>query len=98
MGLSYTLPPHAPVDEKPVVLDDLFQFDQFPEGSPTAGSMEPTHGLADPSGDFFGSSLFSHDSISNPYGFADGFDAKFSDLQSAQCATYVSDGVLAAET
>ncbi|KAF2852323.1 hypothetical protein T440DRAFT_446944 [Plenodomus tracheiphilus IPT5] len=83
-------------DEKPGVLDDLFQFDQFPEGSPTASLVEPTHGLADPSGDFFGS-IFGHDSSSNSYGFADGFDAKFSDLQSAQCATFVSDGALAAE-
>ncbi|KAH7380663.1 hypothetical protein BKA66DRAFT_442208 [Pyrenochaeta sp. MPI-SDFR-AT-0127] len=85
-------------DEKPVVLDNLFDFDQFPEGSSTAPSMEPTTGLADScSVDFFGSALFSHGSSSIPYGFPDGFDAKFSDLQSASGATYVSDEALAAE-
>ena len=93
LGLSYALPPHAPVDDKPVVLDTLFDFDQFPEGSTTSASMEPTIGLADSSADFFGSSLFA----SNPYSFADGFDAKFSDLQSASGATFVSDEALAAE-
>lgn len=98
LGLSYTLPPHAPVDEKPVVLDNLFDFDQFPEGSTTAASMEPTIGLADPCAvDFFGSALFSHGSSAISYGFPDGFDAKFSDLQSASGATYVSDEALAAE-
>ena len=98
LGLSYTLQPHAPVDEKPVVLDNLFDFDQFPEGSPTTACMEPTTGLADSSSvDFFGSALFGHNSTSIPYGFPDGFDAKFSDLQSASGATYVSDEVLAAE-
>lgn len=98
-GLPYALPPHATVDEKPVVMDDLFTFDAFPEGATTAtaGSMESTLGLADPSVDFFGSALHGHDSISTSYGFADGFDAKFSDLQSASGATLVSDGALAAE-
>ncbi|KAJ4377635.1 transcription factor that binds to CRE motif [Neocucurbitaria cava] len=85
-------------DEKPVVLDNLFDFDQFPEGSPSAACVEPTTGLADPSSvDFFGSALFGHSSSSIPYGFPDGFDAKFSDLQSASGATIVSDEVLAAE-
>ncbi|CAO2647769.1 Nn.00g086910.m01.CDS01 [Neocucurbitaria sp. VM-36] len=85
-------------DEKPVVIDNLFDFDQFPEGSPTTACMESTTGLADPSSvDFFGSALFSPNSSSLPYGFPDGFDAKFSDLQSASGATYVSDEVLAAE-
>lgn len=98
LGLPYTLQPHAPVDEKPVVLDNLFDFDQFPEGSPMAASAEPTIGLADPSSvDFFGSALFGHSSMSNPFGFPDGFDAKFSDLQSASGATFVSDEALAAE-
>lgn len=98
LGLSYTLQPHAPVDEKPVVLDNLFDFDQFPEGSTTATSMEPTISMADPSSvDFFGSALFCPGSVSNPYGFPDGFDAKFSDLQSASGATFVSDEALAAE-
>lgn len=98
-SLSYPLQPHATLDEKPVVMDDLFTFDAFPEGSTTttAGAMESAMGLADPSGDFFGSALFGHDSISPPYGFADSFDAKFSDLQSASGATLVSDGALAAE-
>ncbi|KAF1842463.1 uncharacterized protein K460DRAFT_420370 [Cucurbitaria berberidis CBS 394.84] len=85
-------------DEKPVVLDNLFDFSQFPEGSPSAACMEPTTGLADPSSvDFFGSALFGHSSSSTSYGFPDGFDAKFSDLQSASGATFVSDEALAAE-
>ncbi|OAL43289.1 hypothetical protein IQ07DRAFT_650353 [Pyrenochaeta sp. DS3sAY3a] len=82
----------------PVVLDNLFDFDQFPEGTSTATCLEPTISMADPSSvDFFGSALFGHSSSSNPYGFPDGFDAKFSDLQSASGATFVSDEVLAAE-
>lgn len=99
LSLPYPLPPHATVDEKPVVMDDLFTFDAFPEGTTmaTASSMESTVGMADPSGDFFGSALHGHDSISTSYGLADGFDAKFSDLQSASGATLVSDGALAAE-
>lgn len=98
MGLSYPLQPHTLIDEKPVVLDNLFDFDQFPEGTSTATCLEPTISMADPSSvDFFGSALFGHSSSSNPYGFPDGFDAKFSDLQSASGATFVSDEVLAAE-
>jgi len=98
LGLSYSLQPNAPVDEKPVVLDNLFDFDQFPEGSTTTASAESTTCLADASSvDFFASALFNHGSSSIPYGFPDGFDAKFSDLQSASGATYVSDEALAAE-
>lgn len=98
LDLSYPLQHHDPVDEKPVILDNLFDFDQFPEGSTTATSMESTISLADAqSVDFFGSALFGTSSISTPYGFPDGFDAKFSDLQSASGATYVSDEALAAE-
>ncbi|KAL6705766.1 transcription factor that binds to CRE motif [Coniothyrium glycines] len=85
-------------DEKRVVLDTLFDFDQFPEGSPTAVPVESTISMADPSSvDFFGSALFGHSSVSNLYGLPDGLDAKFSDLQSTSGATFVSDEVLAAE-
>ena len=95
LGLSHFVPTHAPVDEKPVVLDNLFDFDQFPEGS--SASMEPSFGMADHHVDIFGSALFGPGSHSASFGFPDSFDAKFSDLQSASGATYVSDEALAAE-
>jgi transcriptional activator HAC1 len=95
-GLSHYVQPHSSVDEKPVVLDNLFDFDQFPEGSPSA--MEhPTFGMADSHVDLFDASLFGHGSHSASFGFPDGFDAKFSDLQSASGATSVSDEALAAD-
>jgi len=97
LALSFPLQPHAPLDEKSSVLDDLFSFDQFPEGNSTAASAEPIVSLADSSVDFFGSAFFSHNSSSIPGGFPDGFDAKYSDLQSASGATFVSDEALAAE-
>ena len=98
LGLSHFIPPHPTVDEKPVVLDNLFDFDQFPEGSTSMDqSQQPAFGMADSHVDLFGGSLFGHGPSSNPFGFPDGFDAKFSDLQSASGATYVSDEALAAE-
>jgi transcriptional activator HAC1 len=96
VGLSHFVQPHAPVDEKPTIMENLFDFDQFPEGSPS--SMEQlTFGMVDSHVDIFGASLFGHGPGSNPFGFPDGFDAKLSDLQSASGATYVSDEALAAE-
>ncbi|KAF2133166.1 hypothetical protein P153DRAFT_282681 [Dothidotthia symphoricarpi CBS 119687] len=79
-------------DEKPQ-MENLFDFDQFPEAP---ASMEPSTGLPD-SVDFFGSAFTGHNSNPFPYGFSDGFDAKFSDLQSASGATFVSDEALAAD-
>lgn len=95
MGLSYSLPTHASIDDKPVVLDNLFDFDQFPEGD---SSMEPIMGMADSSSvDFFDSAIFGHSSSTFTYCNPDGFDAKLSDLQSASGATFVSDEALAVE-
>lgn len=101
IGLPQLIPPHPSVDDKPVVMDNLFDFDQFPE-VPSSSFMDgqPTHGMADSHVDFFGASLFpghSPTSVVSPFGFPDGFDAKFSDLQSASGATFVSDEALAAE-
>jgi transcriptional activator HAC1 len=59
--------------------------------------MEPSFGLADSHVDLFGSTLFGHGSHSASFGFPDGFDAKFSDLQSASGAPYGCDEALAAE-
>jgi transcriptional activator HAC1 len=94
ISLPHFVQPHSQLDEKPVVLDNLFDFDQFPEGS---SSMEPTFGMADSHVDLFGSNLFGNGPHSASFGFPDGFDAKFSDLQSASGATFVSDEALAAE-
>lgn len=98
LGLSHFIQPHPTVDEKPVVLDNLFDFDQFPEGSSSL-DQQTTFGMADSHVDLFGgsSSFFGNGPSSNPFGFPDGFDAKFSDLQSASGATFVSDEALAAE-
>lgn len=95
--LSHFIQPHSPVDEKITLLDDLFDFDHFPqEGSPASGLEDP-FGLGDTLVDVNGSSLFNLSPHSNPYGFPDGFDAKYSDMQSASGATYVSDEALAAD-
>jgi transcriptional activator HAC1 len=94
-GLSHIVQSHPSVDEKPVVFDTLFDFDQFPE-APSA-MEQSTLSMADPNVDLFDTSLFGLSSHSAPFGFPDGFDAKFSDLQSASGATYVSDEALAAE-
>ncbi|KAL1649050.1 transcription factor that binds to CRE motif [Didymella pomorum] len=75
-------------DSKPVVLDNLFDFDQFPE--------EPTVSLAH-NDDFFGSAFFGSGSTSDYSGLPDGFDAKFSDMQSASGAPFGCDGALAAD-
>ncbi|EUC37077.1 hypothetical protein COCCADRAFT_23332 [Bipolaris zeicola 26-R-13] len=85
-------------DEKPVVMENFFDFDQFPKCSPTTSApMEPAFSMVDSSSvDVFGSTLFDHSSTSSSYGFLDGFDAKFHDLQSASGATSVSDEALAA--
>ncbi|KZM27152.1 sequence-specific DNA binding [Ascochyta rabiei] len=80
-------------DEKPVVLDNLFDFDQFPEGSL---SVEPSTGMAHHD-DFFGAGFFGSSSTSNYHGLSDGFDAKFSDMQSASGAPFGCDEVLAAD-
>jgi transcriptional activator HAC1 len=99
LGLSHFIQPHPSVDEKPVVLDNLFDFDQFPEGSSSLEQQQPTFSMADSNVDLFGgsSSFFGNGPSSTLYGFSDGFDAKFSDLQSASGATFVSDEPLAAE-
>jgi transcriptional activator HAC1 len=86
--LSYSLQPLCSVDSKPVVLDNLFDFDQFPE--------EPTVSLAH-NDDFFGSAFFGSGSTSDYSGLPDGFDAKFSDMQSASGAPFGCDGALAAD-
>ncbi|XPS73888.1 transcription factor that binds to CRE motif, variant 2 [Ascochyta lentis] len=91
--LSYSLQPLHPVDEKPVILDNLFDFDQFPEGSL---SVEPSTGLAHHD-DFFGADFFGSGSTSNYHGLPDGFDAKFSDMQSASGAPFGCDEALAAD-
>jgi transcriptional activator HAC1 len=95
VGLPHFVQPHAPVDDKPVVIDSLFDFDQFPDGSPA--SVEPDFGLVDSHVDFFGSTFLGHGPHSAAFGFPDSFDAKFSDLQSASGAPYGSDEALAAE-
>lgn len=97
VGLPQLVPSHPTVDEKPVVLDNLFDFDQFPEGSSSSFMDQSSHGMADSHVDFFGASFLGHSPHSAPFGFPDGFDAKFSDLQSASGATFVSDEALAAE-
>jgi transcriptional activator HAC1 len=91
--LSYPLQPLHPVDAKPVVLDNLFDFDQFPEGSL---SVEPSTGLA-LHDDFFGSEFLGSGSTSNYHSLSDGFDAKFSDMQSASGAPFGCDEALAAD-
>jgi transcriptional activator HAC1 len=91
--LSYSLQPLHSVDEKPVVLDNLFDFDQFPEGSL---SVEPSTGLAHHD-DFFGTAFFGSGSASNYHSLPDGFDAKFSDMQSASGAPFGCDEALAAD-
>lgn len=82
-----TLAP-APMDEKPI--DNLFDFDQFPDAS---GGLDAPTGLVD--GDvFFSNNLFGpHDAGLD---FSDHLDAKHLDLQTAPGATHVSDGALAA--
>jgi transcriptional activator HAC1 len=95
-GLSHLVQPNSSMDEKPVLTDNFFDFDQFPEGHSSA-LEQPTFGMVDSNVDLFESSLFGLGSHSTPFGFPDGFDAKFSDLQSASGATYVSDEALAAE-
>ncbi|EOA82856.1 uncharacterized protein SETTUDRAFT_96644 [Exserohilum turcica Et28A] len=98
LGLPFSIQPFAPVDDKPVVMENFFDFDQFPKCSPTTSTpMEPAFSMVDSSSvDVFGSTLFDHNAYSNSYGFLDGFDAKFHDLQSASGATSVSDEALAA--
>ncbi|RAR05115.1 transcriptional activator hac1 protein [Stemphylium lycopersici] len=85
-------------DDKPILMENFFDFDQFPKCSPTTTTpMEPAFSMVDSSSvDVFGSTVFDHSSHSNSYGFLDGFDAKFNDLQSASGATSVSDEALAA--
>ncbi|KAL5120598.1 transcription factor that binds to CRE motif [Pleosporales sp. CAS-2024a] len=98
LGLSHLIQSHSTEDEKPIVLDNLFDFDQFPEASSSLEqSQQPTFGMVDSHVDLFGGSLVGYGHSSNPFGFPDGFDAKFSDLQSASGATFVSDEALAAE-
>jgi transcriptional activator HAC1 len=98
LGLPLSLQPYAPVDDKSVVMENFFDFDPFPKCSPTTTApMEPTFSMVDScSVDAFGPTSFDHGSYSNSYGFLDGFDAKFNDLQSASGATSVSDEALAA--
>jgi len=98
LGLSHIVQPHSSVDEKPVIIESLFDFDQFPEGSP-ASAMEPNFSLADSHVDLFGSANigFGLGTSSTSVGFLDSFDANLSDLQSASGATYVSDEALAVE-
>jgi len=98
LGLSHIIQPHSSVDEKPAVIESLFDFDQFPEGSP-ASAMESNFSLDDSHVDIFGTTNIGYGigSHSAPFGFPDSFDAKFSDLQSASGATSVSDEALAAE-
>jgi transcriptional activator HAC1 len=91
--LPYSLSTISPVDTKPAVLDSLFDFDQFPEGS---FSEESNTGLA-LNDDFFGKAFFGTGSISNYSGLPDGFDAKFSDMQSASGAPFGCDEALAAD-
>ena len=92
LGFSFAFPPlaPAPLDDKPI--DNLFDFDQFPDTNP--GGLEPTTGLVDRDV-FFSSSLFDthHDA---DFGLSDHFDAKYLDLQTAPGATHVSDGAFAA--
>jgi transcriptional activator HAC1 len=92
--LSHLVQPNPSMDEKP--MDNLFDFDQFPEGLSSAPE-QPTFGMADSDVDLYESTLFGLGSHSNPFAFPEGFEAKFSDLQSASGATYVSDEALAAE-
>lgn len=91
--LSYSLQPLHSVDSKPSVLDNLFDFDQFPENSLSAeSSVSLAH-----SDDFFGTAFFGTGSTSDYSGLPDGFDAKFSDMQSASGAPFGCDGALAAD-
>ncbi|KAF2997666.1 transcription factor that binds to CRE motif [Curvularia kusanoi] len=80
-------------DSKPPVLEDLFDFDQF---SGNTLSVEPTVSLSH-NDDFFGTAFFGSGSISDYSGFPDGFDAKFSDMQSASGAPFGCDEALAAD-
>jgi transcriptional activator HAC1 len=91
--LPFSLPVVHPVDSKPPVLEDLFDFDQF---SGNTLSVEPTGSLSH-NDDFFGTAFFGSGSISDYSGFPDGFDAKFSDMQSASGAPFGCDEVLAAD-
>ncbi|KNG49576.1 transcriptional activator hac1 protein [Stemphylium lycopersici] len=98
LGLPFSVQPYPTVDDKPILMENFFDFDQFPKCSPTTTTpMEPAFSMVDSSSvDVFGSTVFDHSSHSNSYGFLDGFDAKFNDLQSASGATSVSDEALAA--
>jgi len=91
--LPFSLPVVHPVDSKPPVLEDLFDFDQF---SGNTLSVEPTVSLSH-NDDFFGTAFFGSGSISDYSGFPDGFDAKFSDMQSASGAPFGCDEALAAD-
>jgi transcriptional activator HAC1 len=94
LGLPNFVQRYSQLDDKPGVLDNLFDFDQFPEG---ASSMEPTFGMVDTNVDIYDSNLFSNGPPSASFGLLDSFDAKYSDLQNASGATYVCDEALAAE-
>jgi transcriptional activator HAC1 len=89
LGFPFSLQPFpsATLDDKPI--DNLFDFESFPDLS----SPEPTTGLVD--GDvFLSSSLFTHHDVD--FDLSDHLDAKHFDLQTAPGATHVSDGAFAA--
>ncbi|KAF2281489.1 uncharacterized protein EI97DRAFT_429509 [Westerdykella ornata] len=80
------------VEEKPI--DDLFNFDQFPDQSDDSTTTSTSHSSLDAS-DFFTTSFFDA-GATNPYGLSDSYDAKTFDLQTTSGAANASDGVLAA--
>lgn len=99
LGLPFSNQPLTPVDEKPGVIEDFFDFDSFPEYSPTTTTAtEPIFDIARFSSvDAIDCTPFNHTPQSNSHNFLDGLDAKFYGLQSASGATLVSDDSLAAE-
>lgn len=89
-------------------MDDLFNFDQFPEQNNNGNNMSMNLNAlsninnADSASahldapDFFTDSFFDG-TASNPYGLSDPYDTKCFDLQTTSGATNVSDGVIASE-
>jgi hypothetical protein len=96
-GLSYPLPPHAPVDDKPPVFEDFFDFAPFVDGAPTS-VKEPSFGsLVDSHVDLYDTPFCGLSPHSNSFPFPDGFDATLFDMQRDNGAALPCDVSLAAD-
>jgi transcriptional activator HAC1 len=72
-------------------MEDLFNFDHFPEHDGSQSTSSPLDVASD-----FASSFFD-DLAPNTYGLSEPFDAKCFDLQTTSGAANASDGVIASE-